>query len=114
MPCSNHKWSTKKTRKGKLKECRGKDLRTTVEFSLARLGVLGGTIRYSSMRDGGGMLGENRCVGVWESSVIVATIATGATTSLRLAMLVRKLGRLLQELHVRNTTTTKTRTCTKP
>jgi hypothetical protein len=56
------------------------------------------------MRDGGGMLGENRCVGVWESSVIVATIATGATTSLRLAMLVRKLGRLLQELHVRKTT----------
>jgi hypothetical protein len=44
-------------------------------------------------------------VGVWESSVIVATtIATGATTSLRLAMLLRKLGRLLQEVHVRKTT----------
>jgi hypothetical protein len=50
------------------------------------------------MRDGGGMLGEHRCVGVWESSVIVAT------TSLRLAMLLRKLGRLLQEVHVRKTT----------
>jgi hypothetical protein len=47
------------------------------------------------------MLGEHRCVGVWESSVIAATIATGATTSLRLAMLLRKLGRLLQEVHVR-------------
>jgi hypothetical protein len=56
------------------------------------------------MRDGGGMLGEYRCVGVWESSVIVATIATGATTSLRLAMLLRKLGRLLQEVHVSKTT----------
>jgi hypothetical protein len=92
-------------RKGKLKECRGKDLRTTVEFSRARLGVVGGTTRSSSMRDGGGMLGEHRCVGAWESSVIVATtIATGATTSLRLAMLLRKLGRLLQEVHVRKTT----------
>jgi mannitol-specific phosphotransferase system IIBC component len=59
------------------------------------------------MRDGGGMLGENRCGAVWESSVIVATIATGTTTSLRLAMLLRKLGRLLQEIHIRKTTKNK-------